>query len=115
MCADKVQAKGVQLMSLKENIDTTSSIGKFTFTLFSALAEPERATILERQREGIAIAKAAGKYKGRRPIPYDEKLLRAECEKWRNGEQSARAVMRKLNMSSNRFYRIVNKLGIGKE
>ena len=81
-------------------------------TVFAALAELERETILQRQREGIVIAKQQGKYKGRKPLPFDEAKLRAECKKWRDGEQSAVATMKKLNMKRNRFYQIVKKLGI---
>lgn len=111
---DQLNAKGVNLISTKENIDTNTPQGKLMFTIFAGLAEFERECTLQRQAEGIAEAKKRGVYKGRVPKPYDEKLLRIECEKWRNGEQTATAVMRKLDMSSNRFYRIVNRLGIGK-
>ena len=105
--------KGVGLISLKEQINTDSgSIGKFMLTIFAALAELERDTILQRQREGIAIAKQQGKYKGRKPIPFNEDKFRAECKKWRNGEQTAVATMKKLDMKKNRFYQIVKKLGI---
>jgi len=115
LIVDKLKDKGVNLISSKENIDTNTPQGKLMFTIFAGLAEFERECILQRQAEGIAEAKKRGVYKGRQPKPYDEKLLRKECEKWCNGEQTARAVMRKLDMSSNRFYRIVNRLGIGKK
>lgn len=104
--------KGVGLISLKEQIDSDSSTGKFMLTIFAALAELERDTILQRQREGIAIAKQQGKYKGRKPIPFNEDKFRAECNKWRNGEQTAVATMRKLDIKRNRFYQIVKKLEI---
>lgn len=107
--------KSVGLISMKEHLDTDTPQGKFMLTVFAALAELERATILQRQREGIEIAKAAGKYKGRKPIPVDEEILRAECAKWRAGEQTAVAVMRKLDIKPNRFYRIVKRLGIKEE
>jgi len=114
LLVDKLNAKGVNLISSKENIDTNTPQGRLMFTIFAGLAEFERECTLQRQAEGIAEAKKRGVYKGRIPKPYDEVLLRIECEKWRNGEQTATSVMRKLNMSSNRFYRIVNRLGIGK-
>ena len=81
-------------------------------TVFAALAELERETILQRQREGITIAKQQGKYKGRKPIPFNEDKFRSECKQWRDGEQSAVATMKKLNVKKNRFYQIVKKLGI---
>ena len=58
--------KGVEFVSLKESIDTTTPHGRFMLTVFGALAELKRESILERQREGIEIAKAGGKYKGRK-------------------------------------------------
>ena len=60
--------KGVEFISLKESIDTTTPQGRFMLTVFGAMAELERESILERQREGIAIAKASGKYKGGNPL-----------------------------------------------
>ena len=75
--------KGVEFVSLKENIDTTTPQGRFMLTVFGALAELERENILERQREGIEIAKSEGKYKGRKPIDYNEAQMKALCKKWR--------------------------------
>ena len=60
--------KGVEFVILKENIGTTTPQGRFMLTVFGALAELERENILERQREGIEIAKSEGKYKGRRKM-----------------------------------------------
>jgi len=104
--------KGVGLVSLKEKVDTDTPQGRFMLTVFAALAELERETILQRQREGIAIAKQQGKYKGRKPIPFNEEKFRAECKKWRNGEQTAVATMKKLDMKKNRFYKIVKNFNI---
>lgn len=56
--------KGVTLVSNKEHIDTGTPTGKLMLTMIGAIAEFERACILDRQREGIAIAKRNGKYKG---------------------------------------------------
>ncbi len=104
--------KGVGLISLKENVDTDTPQGRFMLTVFAALAELERETILQRQREGIAIAKQEGKYRGRSPLPFNEDKFRAECQKWRDGEQTAIETMKKLDMKRNRFYKIVKDLGI---
>lgn len=104
-----LNSKGVQLISLKEKLDTTTAQGKLMLTMFAALSEFERELILERQREGIAIAKEQGKYKGRQPIPYDKKNFLVECERWLRKEQTATETMRKLNMKPNRFYRLVKK------
>ena len=65
---EKLTAKEVEFISQKEAIDTTTPTGKFMLTVFGAVAELEREYILQRQQEGIAIAKANGAYKGRKPI-----------------------------------------------
>lgn len=57
---EQLTAKGVEFMSQKEVIDTSTATGKFMLTVFGAVAELEREYILQRQREGIAIAKGTG-------------------------------------------------------
>lgn len=104
--------KGVEFVSLKENIDTTTPQGRFMLTVFGAPAELERENILERQREGIEIAKSEGKYKGRKPIDYDEAQMKALCKKWRTGEITATAAMKELGLKPNTFYRRVKEMGL---
>ena len=62
---EDLSVKDVTFISKKEAIDTTTPSGKFMLTIFGAVAELEREYILQRQREGIEIAKKQGKYKGR--------------------------------------------------
>lgn len=64
----RIEDTGAKFISIKENFDTKTPAGKLQMTLLAAIAEFERAMILERQREGIAIAKREGKYKGRKAI-----------------------------------------------
>ena len=64
---DGFEKKGITLISNKENIDTSTPTGKLMLTMIAAINEFERANLLERQREGIAIAKRNGIYKGRKP------------------------------------------------
>ena len=109
---NELKNKNVELRSLKESLDTTTPQGKLMLTIFAGLAEFERDMIHQGQLEGIAIAKQKGLYKGRQPVPYDKELFSKECRKWRNGEQTARETMKKLNMKPNRFYRTVKKSGI---
>lgn len=63
-----LELKGVQLVSVKENIDTSTATGRLMLKMISAINDFERENMLERQREGIAIAKAEGKYKGRKEV-----------------------------------------------
>lgn len=59
-----LEEKNVHLVSNKENMDTSTATGKLMLTMIAAIAEFERSNLLERQREGIAIAKHKGKYEG---------------------------------------------------
>lgn len=76
-------------------------------TVFGAVAELEREYILQRQREGIAIAKAEGKYRGRKPI--ERSNFDAVEKLWRAGTISAAEAMRRLDMSRSTFYRKVRQ------
>ena len=69
-------SKCVNLVSLKESIDTTTSTGKLLFTLMSASAQFERDVIADRTREGLNSARARGR-KGGRPRTDSEKLRKA--------------------------------------
>lgn len=111
---DTLTEKGVMLVSSKENIDTDTPQGRFMLSIFAALSELEREQTLQRQREGIEQAKKRGVYKGRQPIKVDEKRFREVCERWTRGEISAVEAMRKLNLSSNTFYRRVKAFCIEK-
>lgn len=104
--------RNVEFVSLKESIDTHTAQGQFMLTVFGAMAELERANILQRQKEGIAIAKAEGKYTGRKRIDVDAEQMQAVCAQWRAGELTAVAAMAELGMKPNTFYRRVKELGL---
>lgn len=82
---ETLNEKDVHLVSNKENIDTSTPTGKLMLTMIGAINEFERTNMLERQREGIVIAKREGKYKGRREMVVDidkfNKLLGEYIEK----------------------------------
>lgn len=63
----ELEAKGIALVVLDLGIDTSTASGKLVLTVIGAIGQFEREMMLERQREGIARAKAEGKYKGRKP------------------------------------------------
>ena len=65
---ERIEKNGAKFVSLKENFDTKTPAGKLQMTMLAAISEFERAMILERQREGIELAKRAGKYKGRKKV-----------------------------------------------
>ena len=108
---EQLQAKGVHFVSLKESIDTQTPQGRFMLTVFGAMAELERENILQRQKEGIAIAKAEGKYRGRKPIDVNEKAFKVICASWRAGEITAVEAAKRAGLTKSTFYRRVNELG----
>ena len=98
-----LETKGVQFISQKENIDTSTSAGKFVLTVFGAMAELERDYILERQAEGIAIAKAEGRMKGRPKKQIGD--FESVYNDVRNGELSASRAAKQLGISRSTWYR----------
>lgn len=104
---ERLTAKGVEFVSKKEAIDTTTPTGKFMLTVFGAVAELEREYILQRQQEGIAVAKGQGKYKGRKPINHSD--FPKVVADWRKGDLTATQAMRRLGMSKATFYRKVKE------
>lgn len=102
---DQLTVKQVEFVSRKEAIDTTTPTGKFMLTIFGAVAELEREYILQRQREGIEIAKAKGKYTGRKPIVHPE--FNKVVDQWRKGNITATEAMSRLGMKASTFYRKV--------
>lgn len=94
---ETLNAKGVHLISSKENIDTSTPTGKLLLTVIGAISEFERTNLLERQAEGIAIAKAKGVYKGRKPVKIDNF---SECyEKWKCREVSKADLIKELGIT----------------
>ena len=106
---DILKEKQVEFISLKESIDTTTPQGRFILTIFGALSELERESILERQREGIEIAKSEGKYKGRKEIEIDEERFKKMCAKWRAGEITAVSIQRAFGITAPTFYKKVKE------
>lgn len=109
---DELNNKGVAFVSLKETIDTRSPQGKFILTVFGALAELERESLLQRQAEGIAEAKKRGVYKGRKPAAIDEKKLADMCKRWRAGEITAVSIQKALGITAPTFYKKVKERGL---
>jgi DNA invertase Pin-like site-specific DNA recombinase len=102
--AHQLKEKGAALRILNLNIDTATATGKLMFTMIGAIAEFEREMMLERQREGIAKAKAEGKYKGRAPT------ARAKAERLRELRQQgvgATAIARLVGISRASVYRVM--------
>jgi DNA invertase Pin-like site-specific DNA recombinase len=103
----KLRAKGASLKVLSPELDTSSSMGRLVFNMVAAIAQFEREIMLERQREGIAKAKAEGKYKGRAPTAMAKS---EEALTLLKSGLGATEVARKLGIGRASVYRILDSV-----
>lgn len=96
--------KAVGLRILNLGMDTQTPTGKLMLTVLGGIAQFEREMMLERQREGVAKAKAAGKYKGRKPLADD---LRQEVVHLATEGTTKTNIARQLNIGEATVYRIL--------
>lgn len=105
---EQLQAKGIHLVSNKENIDTSTPTGKLMLTMIGAINEFERANLLERQREGIQLAKAEGKYKGRKEVKIDN--FEKHYQRYMNREVSKSGLAKELGISRPTLDKMIKEL-----
>lgn len=97
---EKMKAKHVHIVSNKENIDSSTPTGKLMLTMIGAIAEFERQNMLERQAEGIAIAKREGKFKGGQVKKIDDQIWNRYYNQYIQRELTTKAAFaKKLNIS----------------
>lgn len=96
---DNLTARGIHLVSNKENIDSATPSGKLMLTMIGAIAEFERQNLLERQREGIAIAKREGKYKGGQVKRIDDNRFMDAYKRYQSREISKSKMADELEIS----------------
>lgn len=96
---EQLQDKNVHLVSNKENLDTSTPTGKLMLTMIAAINEFERENLLERQREGIAIAKAQGKFKGGQVKRIDDKTFNAAYDRYQRRELNKTQLAAELKIS----------------
>lgn len=96
-------SKGVNLVSLKESIDTTTSTGKLLFTLMSALAQFERDVLADRTREGLAAARARGR-KGGRP-QVNQEAVRKAIKMYHTGQYSVKEITELTGVKPSTLYK----------
>ncbi len=98
------------LLDTRNNRDLTGTlISDIVLALLSYVAERERENIRTRQAEGIALAKARGAYKGRKPIEVDKAKFESVYGEVIRGERTNRYAMQKLGLKPNTYYRFVNE------
>ncbi|WP_170582925.1 recombinase family protein [Ruegeria arenilitoris] len=104
---EDLESRRVDLRVLNLGLDTSNATGKLMLNVLGSVAQFEREMMLERQREGIAKAKAMGKYKGRKPTA---KAKAAEVVQLLAEGRSKREIARCLGISERSVYRIVREL-----
>lgn len=104
---EMLNAKGVHLVSNKENIDSSTATGKLMLTMIGAIAEFERTNLLERQREGIALAVKEGKYKGRREIKVDN--FEEQYQRYKNRELNKVQLAAELGITRPTLNKLIDK------
>jgi len=100
----KLDRRGADLRILNLSLDTSTPTGKLMVNLLGSVAEFEREIMLERQREGIARAKAAGKYKGRKPTAM---IKRDEVVALHADGVGATEIARRVGIGRASVYRII--------
>src|SRR4029079_6407031 len=100
----KSDASGVSLKVLEQAIDTSTPTGRLMFNMLGAIAQFERELMLERQREGVAKAKAEGKYKGRAPTA---RAKAAEVRRLCGEGVGATEIARRLGIGRASVYRVL--------
>lgn len=103
-----IEERGASLRILDMAIDTSTPNGRLMLNILGSVAQFEREIMLERQREGIAKAKAAGKYKGRAPTA---KAKTAEVMALHAEGVGATAIARELGIGRASVYRIIGSTG----
>jgi DNA invertase Pin-like site-specific DNA recombinase len=103
---EQLKTKGIHLLSSKESIDTSTATGKLMLTMIGAINTFERENMLERQREGIAIAVKEGKFKGRKEIAYPAKWIEV-YGKYKTRDLTGTKAMEILGLKRNTFYKLV--------
>lgn len=99
--------RGVEFVSLTENLNTSTSGGKLVFSVFASLAEFERNLISERTKEGLAAARRRGK-KGGRPKKLDDGQIRLAKKMLDNDDVTITEVAKHLKIGRNTLYRYLN-------
>ena len=105
---EDLTSKGVQFVSLKENVDTSTPQGKFMLTVFAGLAQLERDTLLQRQREGIDLCLSEGRAYGR-PTAKISDTFATHYQQWKAGKIKAVDFMKAENLPKSTFYKLVKR------
>lgn len=114
LISDELLVKGATLISLKENIDLSTSSGRLIFTMIGAIYEFERSTLSDRTKEALRAKKANGIILGR-PITLDESNLENAINEYMNSKLSMKVIANKYNISDASLCNTLKKKGLKRE
>jgi len=109
---ETLKDKGVSLVSNKENIDSSTPTGKLMLTMIGAIAEFERQNLLERQKEGIAIAQREGKFKGRQVKQVDDVMFDMVYEQYQKRQITKMVAAEMLGISRPTLDKLLKEKGL---
>ena len=104
---EQLEKNGVKLISAKEMLDSSTATGKLMLTMIGAINEFERANLLERQKEGIAIAVKEGKYKGRKEVKIDN--FKEYYDRYLKREFTKVSLAKELKISRNTLEKLIKE------
>lgn len=99
----ELEKKGVEFISIRDNIDTTTAVGKAMFRMLAVLAEMERDIIAERTRAGLQAARARGREGGRPKV--DKNKLQAAVSLYKAGQMTIPEIVAATGISKPTLYR----------
>lgn len=109
---ETLNGKGVALVSNKENLDTSTATGKLMLTMIAAINEFERQNLLERQAEGIAIAKREKRFKGGQVKKIDEELFARKYAEYKLRKITKSEMAAALNISRPTLDKLLKEKGM---
>ena len=106
--SEEFQAKGVEFVSLTENLDTTTPMGRFVFTTWCALAQLDRDIISENTKSGLSAARARGRIGGRKP--HDKKTVDKALKMYYSNQFSIKEITETTGISKATLYEYINSV-----
>lgn len=110
--AEDFEAMGINFVSIKENLDTTTATGKFTFHLFCSMAQMERDIISERTKAGLDAARSRGRTGGRKAV--DEKTIEKAAKMYKSNEFSIKEILETTGISKTTLYKYLDETNLRK-
>lgn len=111
--AEEIKKKGAELISLKENLDTTTATGKMMFGMFAVIAQFERDILSERTKQGLESARARGRFGGRKKT--DTAIIKKALTLYKSNEYSIEYICTECGISKNNLYNYIRADKAGKE